>query len=348
MFQCVPYSAALAPAWDELAAAQGSVFHTTAFRSVLLESFGYECAYHALQDQSGRLRALLPLVVGRNIGLQRAGVALPFINYLDICADGDEARAAAAAALPPLKERLQVAYLELRLKTQTLTHDPKWRAQHQHFTFVLPLAADEEAVLARSSASNRNHVRKVYRNDWFSVSFEAGHLAAFYRVYCQRMHELGSPAPPLAFFQRFFQYLPEQTHLLTVLEKKTGAVVGGMLLIASPANHTLYYPYGANLTAYNHQYLNNFMYWEAVRFGIRQGLQWLDLGRSQAGSGTYRYKAQWGAEPQQLTYLLYGGQAAAIGPADRDKLHLLVELWKKTPCFLTDFAGPRLIKYVLP
>ena len=98
MFQCVPYSAALAPAWDELAAAQGSVFHTTAFRSVLLESFGYECAYHALQDQSGRLRALLPLVVGRNIGLQRAGVALPFINYLDICADGDEARAAAAAA----------------------------------------------------------------------------------------------------------------------------------------------------------------------------------------------------------------------------------------------------------
>ncbi len=352
MFQCVPYSAALQPAWDELAEARGCVFHTTAFRAVLLESFDYECAYHAIMDESGGLRALLPLVVGRNIGFKRVGVALPFINYLDICADSDEARVAAVAALPQLKAQLNLAYLELRFLAQPFLAQPfvqpGWRAMRQHFTFVLPLAADEERVLALSTGSNRNHVRKVYKNGWFDVSFDAANLAAFYRVYCRRMHELGSPAPSLAFFKRFFQYLPNNAHLLTVLEKKTGDVVGGMLLVTSPANNTLYYPYGANLTAYNHQYLNSFMYWEAVRFGIRQGLQWLDLGRSQAGSGTYRYKAQWGAEPRQLTYLLYDGGQGSVSPADKEKLQALVELWKKTPRLLTDFVGPRLIKYVLP
>ena len=346
MLRCVPYTTTMRAAWDRLAA-RGSIFHTTAFGQVLLDSFGYQCAYHALTDEQGQLRALLPLVIGRNLSLKPVGVALPFINYLDICADSEAAQQAAAAALPLLKAQYGLTYLELRLKEQKL-EQAGWRALRQHYTFELPLAADEEAVLALSTGSNRNHVRKAYRNNWFSASFDPANLAAFYAVYTRRMHELGSPSPSLRFFERFFQHLPDNTHLLTALDRKTAQVVGGMLLVTSPADGTLYYPYGANLVAYNHQYLNNFMYWEAVRFGIRQGLRRLDLGRSQAGSGTYKYKAQWGAEPRQLTYLLYDGDQTNAGPPDKEKLHLLIDLWKATPQCVTDWVGPRLIKYLLP
>jgi hypothetical protein len=121
-----------------------------------------------------------------------------------------------------------------------------------------------------------------------------------------------------------------------------------MLLLTSPANSTLYYPYGANLSEYNNKYLNNFMYWEAVRFGIRNGLKHLDLGRSQTGSGTYKYKEQWGAKPEQLKYLLYDGGRNKAGPPDKQSLSFFVELWKVTPSFITDRIGKRLIKYLLP
>ena len=104
---------------------------------------------------------------------------------------------------------------------------------------------------------------------------------------------MGSPAPDIFFFQSFFENLPENASLLTVLDKQTEQIVGGMLLLKSPGDATLYYPYGANLLEYNSKYLNNFMYWEAVRFGIRSGMKYLDLGRSQNGSGTYKYKEQW-------------------------------------------------------
>ena len=347
MFTCNPYTEALRDEWDRLALARGTIFHTTSFRKILMHSFGYKCAYHGVFDKDNRICALIPLVVSLNLGLKRAGVALPFVNYTDICADSDEALQFAMASVSALKNKYHLDYLELRLKDQDIA-SYGWSRQLQHFTFVLSLCSDEDKVLAQSSSSNRNHVRKVYKNNWFEVSFDKNHLAAFYRVYVTRMKELGSPAPDISFFQKVLMNLPENAFLLTVLDRDNNQVVGGMLLLTSPGNQTLYYPYGANLVAYNNKYLNNFMYWEAIRFGIQQGMKYLDLGRSQAGSGTYKYKEQWGAKAQQLKYLVYDGGKAGAGPPDRNNLSMFVELWKVTPSLITDRVGKQLIKYLMP
>lgn len=347
MFRIVAYTDALQEPWDRLALSAGTVFHTTAIRRILMASFGYRCRYHAVVDSDNRLRALIPLVEGRNLGLRKAGVSLPFVNCADLCADGEEALRYAREMLPTLLASCGLDYIELRLKDQPAPGDG-WLEQLRHFTFALPLEGGEETVLAQSSGSNRNHVRKVYRNGWFDVSFDPAHLDAFYRVYATRMKQLGSPAPDVRFFRRFLEWLPGQAHLLTVLDAATGTVVGGMLLLLSPGDETLYYPYGANLVAYNNKYVNNFMYWEAVRFGIRHGMRRLDLGRSQAGSGTYKYKEQWGARAEQLRYCVLDGKSGEGGPPDQERLRLFVELWKKTPRIITDPLGKRLIKYVLP
>ena len=90
------------------------------------------------------------------------------------------------------------------------------------------------------------------------------------------------------------------------------------------------------------------MYWEAVRFGIRQGMKHMDFGRSQTGSGTYKYKQQWGATAEQLKYLVYDGGKASSGSPDKEKLHVCVELWKQMPRFITDPVGKLLIKYIMP
>ncbi|MDF2500018.1 MAG: hypothetical protein K0Q77_732 [Anaerosporomusa subterranea] len=347
LFRCVAYRSTMQEEWDRLAITKGTIFHSTAFRQILLESFGYHCAYQAILDQQDQICALLPLIAGRNLGLKSVAVAMPFVNYVDICADSEAARRFALESLPALREQYHFNYLELRLKTQNWD-SPGWTSNLENYTFVLPLSADEEQVLSLSTPSNRNHVRKVYRNNWFTVSFDPGHLDAFYQVYCKRMKQLGSPAPDIGFFKRFFDYLPDQAYLLSVLDRETEQVVGGMLLLTSPGDQTLYYPYGANLVEYNNKYLNNFMYWEAVRFGIRQKLNYLDLGRSQIGAGTYTYKEQWGAAAEQLNYLVYSGGQASAGPPDRKKLSVFVGLWKAAPAFITDTVGKHLIPYVLP
>lgn len=347
MYRCVAYTESMKEQWDRFAWSEGTVFHTLAFRSILLDSFGYKCAYHAVMDEHDQIQAMIPLVVGRNLSLKKAAVSLPFVNYTDICARSEDAHTYAIDSVQKLREQLGLSYIELRLKNRDADRKG-WTQNRIHHTFVLPLLEDEENVLALSTGSNRNHVRKVYKNDWFDVSFDIANLEAFYKVYIRRMKQLGSPAPDLRFFRAFFEALPNHSHLLTVLDKQTGDVAGGMLLLTSPGNSTLYYPYGANLSEYNSKYLNNFMYWEAVRFGIRNGLKQLDLGRSQTGSGTYRYKEQWGAKPEQLHYAVYAGGSESSGPPDRESLGLFVELWKKMPGWMTDYAGKKLIKYILP
>lgn len=347
MFRWAEYTEAMREEWDRLALSRGTIFHTLEFRQILLSSFGYRCAYHAVLDSKGSICAIIPFVVGHNLTLQNAGVSLPFVNYADICADSEEALRFAMDSMAKLKDKLGLNYLELRLKEQSMSGSG-WREQLQNHTFVLPLSDDEEKVLALSTANNRNHVRKVYKNNWFHVSFDPGRLDAFYKVYVKRMKELGSPAPGIGFFKRFFDYLPDNTFLLTVLDRQTENVVGGMLLLISPGNQTVYYPYGANLVEYNSKYLNNFMYWEAVRFGIRHNMKYLDLGRSQTGSGTFKYKQQWGAKAEQLRYLVYNEGREGSSPPDRKNLSIFVELWKVAPRLVTDTIGQHLIKYLMP
>ena len=347
MYTCVKFTESMRREWDRFALSQGTIFHTIAFRDILIKSFSYRCGYHAIIDRQGRICALIPLVIGRNLYLKNAAVSLPFINYLDLCVDDDEALRFALTSIKSLKTKYQLDYVELRLKNQFI-EDPEWVVQLQNFTFILPLEQDEQKVLSLSSSSNRNHTRKAYKNNWFTVSFDRKHLETFYTIYVRRMKELGSPAPDIRFLQYIFDYLPEYAYLLTVLDRETETVIGGMILIGSPGNSTLYYPYGANLVSYNGKYLNNYMYWEAVRFGIRNGLKFLDLGRSQAGSGTFRYKEQWGAQSEQLKYFSYSGSPQTAGVPNRQSLGILIKLWKGAPKSITDKAGRYLIKYVMP
>ena len=347
MLRCIAYQDSLRGEWDRLASARGSIFHTIAFRSILLDSFGYQCAYHAVVDEQKTMRAILPMVVGRNLSGKRVGVSLPFINFADICAVDEEAGAFAIQSATAIQEKQQLKSVELRLKEQKI-ESPDWQSYSQNCTFVLPLPADETATLAQATASCRNHVRKTYKNNWFEASFDADRLPDFYKVYVRRMKQLGSPAPSIRFFQNFFRYLPEQTSLLTVLDQQTKKVVGGMLLVADEAQATLYYPYGANLVEYNSRYLNNFMYWEAVKFGLKKEMKTLDLGRSPIGSGTYHYKLQWGAQPKPLQYLFYGNRGEAAGPPDKERLHLFIERWKVLPDLITGPVGKKIIQYVMP
>lgn len=347
MVRLKPYQENMQPEWDRLALRKGTVLHSTGFRRILLESFPYQCGYQALVDDAGTICGLFPLVVGRDLKLQRCGVSLPFVNQVDICAETPQHIQETLAGIVQCRKTLGLSSLEIRLKQQDADR-ALWRANLEHFTFVLPLLADEEQTLAQASSGCRNHVRKTYKNNWFAVSFEQANLAEFYEVYVRRMKQLGSPAPGLDFFQRFFLHLPESAKLLTVLDQLTGRVIGGMLLLKSPGDQTLYYPYGANLVEYNHQYLNNFMYWEAAKFGIRCGLTALDLGRSQSDSGTYRYKSQWGARPVQLRYLRFGTVAGDGAANARANFRYAIALWKRLPRWLTDPLGKQLIPYLLP
>lgn len=134
--------------------------------------------------------------------------------------------------------------------------------------------------------------------------------------------------------------------LLTVTDNENDSVIGGMFLFTF--GDTVYYQWGGCLTEYNKKYVNNFMYWEAVKYGLKNEYKFLDLGRSALDSGTYKYKQQWGAIPMQLKYYRYSKAQKGLKPVSKEDVGMFISIWKMMPDIVTNTAGKILIKYVMP
>jgi hypothetical protein len=72
--------------------------------------------------------------------------------------------------------------------------------------------------------------------------------------------------------------------------------------------------------------------------------------RSTRHAGTYRFKAQWGAQPMQLYWYSWepGGARQPVHATEvRSRLETVLNLWSKLPLPVANLLGPR-ISHRLP
>lgn len=89
------------------------------------------------------------------------------------------------------------------------------------------------------------------------------------------------------------------------------------------------------------------LYWEAIKLACQDGYLHFDFGRSTEGSGTYRFKEQWGAKPKKLFwyYDVLNGKIPDVNPSS-PKYSLLVASWQKLPLVIANSLGPHLTKWL--
>ena len=87
------------------------------------------------------------------------------------------------------------------------------------------------------------------------------------------------------------------------------------------------------------------MYWHLLERAIERGQAAFDFGRSSRESGTYRFKAQWGAEPSPSAwqYQLRRGGLKDARP-DNPRYRRMIQLWQRLPVGLTRLVGPLVVR----
>jgi FemAB-related protein (PEP-CTERM system-associated) len=169
-------------------------------------------------------------------------------------------------------------------------------------------------------------------------------LDGFYEVFCRNMRDLGTPVYGRSFFQNILETFPDATCIISVmLESKT--VASGIL---TWFRDTLEVPWASSVADYREMCPNNLLYWEAIRYAIRNGARKFDFGRSTPGEGTFRFKKQWGANPAQLLwqYLLeQGKEVPELNPAN-PKYRLAIKIWQQLPLAVANVLGPRIVKNI--
>ena len=329
--------------WDAFVASHNDStnYHRYGWRKVIEKSFGHKTYYLTARDGNGEIQGLLPLTHMKSRLFGNFLVSLPFFNYGGLLCNDDETASALLDEAGRILGDVNADYAELRhlnVRRQELA------TKELKVTMILPLQNDEEAQWKALDAKVRNQVRKAEKSGLETVSGHLDLLDGFYEVFCRNMRDLGTPVYGRNFFQNVLETFPETTRIISVMLGDK-AVASGIL---TWFRDSLEVPWASSISDHKNKCPNNMLYWEAIRFAIRNGSAKFDFGRSTPGEGTFIFKKQWGAKPVQLywQYLLKDGERVPELNTKNPKYELAIKVWQRLPITLTKVLGPRIVKNI--
>lgn len=325
--------------WQEfvLTHPEARVEHDVAWQGIFAKTYGYQSRYLVAEDGC-RMIGVLPLFSAAVWPTGRCLASLPFLDLGGPLTYSPEVSLALLATAAEQAATERAAYLEVR----TLAAAPDGVATHVHKAkLVLSLAADTENTWKGLAAKVRNQVRKAQKKGLVSRIDSGESVDAFYRVYSRNMRDLGSPVAARSLFAHSFSHFGGRAKLITVW---LGDVpVAGAVWLSFRT--TAYVPWASSLRRYFGLCPNNLLYWEAIRLACEAGCGEFDFGRSTVGSGPYRFKLQWGAQPQQLCwqYFFPEGLAARADRTGQRFFRLASWAWRRLPLCAANLLGPHIV-----
>ncbi len=310
--------------------------HLSAWREVIFETYGHR-SYYLWSCTEDKVEGILPFILMRDLRFRRTLVSMPFLDDGGICADNPETAQALVQAAQELAKKLGADDIDFRHRHES---GLGLQGHGKKLTLVLNLNRDSEQLWTGFNAKVRNQVRKAEKSG-LSISWHrAEGLRDFYNVFSINMHALGSPVHSFKLFEEILKRFDHNAKLILV--RQEGRIVGGALCLFF--KKTVLVPWASSLLAYRSLCPNNLMYWEAIRWSCENGFRRFDFGRSSPGSGTYRFKKQWGAVEEALHWEsgLKDQAGSAMINADDPRYGAVTALWRKLPLSLTRLIGPRI------
>lgn len=325
--------------WDAVVDAheEGSAVHLHAWRRVLREGLGHDTRHLVARDGRGRIHGILPLVRVRSFVFGDYLVSMPFLN------DGGPvgtpaAREALGAWAAGEARRLGVKLLELR-SSRPVPGDLE--TTDRKITVKLPLPDDADTLWKDGlRAKVRSQVRRPMKVG-MTARIGAGELVdPFYRVFSITMRDLGTPVLPRSFFEAICDGLGDRV-IACVVDHEGEAVAAGFGFLYKGSYEITW---AGALREHSRDAPNMLLYWALMEACIERGAHTFDFGRCTPGSGTHRFKKQWGGDDHPLPWAQWSPEGGGGEPPNPDspKYRLAIDLWRRLPLGATTLLGPRL------
>ncbi len=291
------------PGWDALIERHPAAgfFQSAAWARVLVDSYGYTPRYFA-RRAGERLTGLIPLMGITSLLTGRRGSALPFTDVCDPLA-GDAAEFAQMfSAVVAHAARVGWDTIDLRGGRGFLDGQPR---AAQFLVHTLPLGPDEDEVARAFRPATRRNVRRSERGPLQVERLTSrAAVADYYRLHCGTRRQHGLPPQPWRFFENVQRHVLARGRGFVVLASAAGRAVAGAVFFHF--GDTLVYKFGASDRRFHALRPNQRVMWEAIRWGCRNGMRRLDMGRTDPGDpGLLQYKTGWGAQGEPVAYYRY-------------------------------------------
>ncbi len=340
LIRILEYSRDLRQAWSdyENQAANATVAHRIGFRDVIRKSLGHKPRYLIALDGS-TVRGILPLFVVTTWWRAKYVVSIPWLDYGGPCADNREIAKALLDRAVGITKQEGASFLEFR---SVGNYGIGMQERLDKASFVLKLENDPELLWNRFDAKLRNQIRKSQKSGLTAEIGGVEMLDDFYAIFSRNMRDLGTPVWGKALIRNVLQEFDQDAEIVLV-RAHDAAVAGGLILTFKDRQ---YIP-AASSYRWSLKYCpNQALYWSVIKRACEKGYEYFDFGRSSWDSGTFGFKKQWGAPPEQLVWQYYLNkvrEVPRISP-ENPKYRMAVRLWRKMPLWLANVVGPRLIR----
>jgi FemAB-related protein (PEP-CTERM system-associated) len=335
-------SDATAEEWDAFVRAQPEAtgYHLWRWREVFEQGLGQETCYFVAR-QNGSVVGVLPAVRMRSRVFGNAMSSLPYVNYGGVLAASNEAARALVNHASCVVRDFGLSYLVLRHRQRRFSDLPI-RAHKQ--TMLLPLSATVDDMWKQLDRKVRNQIRKAEKSSLTVVSGGLELVDEFYSVFAHNMRDLGTPVYGRKLFAAMARAFPSAVRVHIVRLESVAVATA----ISYRYGSVVEVPSASSLREHRTLCPNHLLYWELIRTAIAQGLTTLDFGRSTPADGTWHFKQQWGAVPEQLEWEYVLGRGKQLPTTDRHnpRYSLAIAAWKRLPVVVTTILGPRLARVV--
>jgi FemAB-related protein (PEP-CTERM system-associated) len=330
---------AIAGDWRELTVARGAFCSDLGWLHALAQGMKHD-PYGLIARRKQKIVGVLPLAFIKSALFGKFLVSLPYVNTAGLVATDDEVAGALIEGAAVLADRLDVRYLELRHETEwTHTRFTHQQTEKVHMRLSLPESSDE--LWKQLTPKVRNQIRKGEKQD-FDVRWGGlEQCGDFYKVFSRNMRDLGTPVFSRRLFEAILEQFPQQAEFCT-LHADEKPVATALLVHGS---HVTQVPSASALREFNSKNANMFLYWQLLCRAIGRGQPRFDFGRSSTDSNTFRFKKQWGAQPEPAIWQYYvrRGDVSDMRPESR-KYRYLIKVWQHLPVGVTRWIGPPIIR----
>ena len=345
--------------WDEyvLNHPQSNVYQLFRWRRIIGKTYGHN-SYYLMASEGKTVKGVLPLIHLKHFLFANAFISIPFFDMGGILSDNEDVQNKLFIEAVKMGKYTGVSDIEIRhlspvlSDTVNLLNNRKETPFKIHCTLltyktrmIMSLPESPDALMESFKSKLRSQIKKPMKEGLTSKIGGKELLDAFYSVFSVNMKDLGSPIHSRKLMGNVLNEFNDQAKIVCIY--KENIPIAASIVISY--KDTLENPWASSLREYSRYSPNMLLYWKMMEYACKQGLKYFDFGRSTPDEGTYKFKVQWGAEPEQLYWYYFSEKPIQVdnevSPISA-KRAMAENIWKKLPLKVTTTIGPMIRGYI--
>jgi hypothetical protein len=323
--------------WDDAISAHpdATIFHSTAWARVLVDTYGHRPCYVQI-SLNGGLLALVPMMEVQSVLTRSRGICLPFSDYCAPLTFSSFGHELVTQKLQQIAHERCWSYFELRSHSIVPVNTPASESYYGHF---LDLRIGPEALISNFSSSVKRAVRKAQRSGLnVSIQSSPDAMAQFYELHVRTRRRHGVPPQPRSFFINIQRHLISSGFGFIVLVECQKAPIAAAMFFKL-GRHAVY-KFGASDERLQELRANNFAMFEGIRYLADAGAEALHFGRTdKENNGLRRFKLSWGATEEEINYARFEMASGSWEHSRDSRSTLHKRVFRALPASLNRLAG---------